>query len=276
MTTQGNIFLPTAGAVGAIVTNPYGSLTVQGADLVGNTISNLQSNAVIQLGSTPGAPGSFAEIDFQGFDIGAGNALTVKSGAPGQNVFLYNAGATASSISGNLLAQGGNGAPAPGIYLNSRSGITVGPGGNVSSAAGVTMDTLGSARTEGQSLVNQGVIDGGSTLQLRSGRVTGGGSYKGNAVFLSTFGNANNPVNGAHFLQNGLQLYPSSGAAIALALNDYGSAPQVINVMLNGDATVRMPSAWPIGSGNIANNPAVPMGGVRAAGAPEPLYGGRA
>jgi len=256
-----------------IVTNPYGAVGTQGATLNGNTISNLQSNAVIQLGGTPGTPGSFAEIDFQGFNLGAGKTLTLRSGAPGQSVLLYNADATASSIAGILSAEGGNGAAAPSLYLHNPNGITVLPGGNVIALAGLTVETLGNIWTTGQSLVNNGVIDGGGSLSLYGARINGGGAFKGNAVAIATYGNANNPANGAHFLANGLQLYPSSGTEVALTLDAYGISPQVLNLMANGNATVAMPSAWPAGTSRPPNNLPVLPGGTRAPGTPDPGFG---
>ncbi len=109
---------------------------------------------------------------------------------------------------------------------------------------------------------------------MLASRINGGGQFKGNAITIRTFGSANNPVNGAYFLQNGLQLFPSSGNAIALTLNGYGSTPQVFNLFANGDATVWMPSAWPAGYNVPANNAVVPPGGSRPAGTPQPAYGG--
>ncbi len=107
-----------------VVQHPYGALTVQGGTLSGSTITNLQSNAVIQLGSVAGAPGSFAKIDFQGLDIGAGNTLTIRAGAPGQTVYVVNAGGAAATIAGTLQAQAGAGAPAPYLYVQSPNGLT--------------------------------------------------------------------------------------------------------------------------------------------------------
>ena len=101
-----------------------------------------------------------------------------------------------------------------------------------------------------------------------------GGAFKGNAIFVGTFGNANNPVNGAHFLANSLQLSPGSGNAVALTLNLYGATPQVVNVKVNGNASVAMPSAWPGGSSSPPNNPVLAPGGTRPAGVSEPPYGG--
>ena len=257
-----------------IVTNPYGALSVQGGILNGNTISDLQSNAVIQLGDIAGGAGLSAEFDFQGFNIGPGNTLTIRSGAPGQSAVLHNADATASSIAGTLRAQGGNGAAAPSLYVHNPNGITVDPGGAINAVSGLTVDTLGSTLTTGQPLVNDGVLDGGNSLQLRGAKVTGGGAFKGNAVIVSTFGHANNPVNGAHFLANGVQLFPSSGAEVALTLNAYGSTPQVLNLMVHGNAAVWMPSAWPAGSSLPPNDLPVPPGGRRPAGTPAPSFGG--
>ena len=119
-----------------VVQNPYGTLSVTGGTLVGNTISNLQKNAVIQLGSTAGAANSFARIDFQGFDIGAGNTLTIRSGAPGQSVHLVNMTAAPSAITGLLQATGGNGAAAPVLLLRNEAGITVNSAGAVNAPPG--------------------------------------------------------------------------------------------------------------------------------------------
>ena len=266
--------IPAMPGTATVATNPYGALSVQGGTLTGSTISNLQQNAVIQLGSAAGIAGSFVEIDFQGFNIAPGNTFTVRSGAPGQSVFLYNADATASSIAGTLQTQGGNGAPTPVLYFQNPNGIVVDASGNISALSGLVVDALSDNWTVGQNLINTGVLDGGSSLDLYGSKVTGGGVFKGNTVHLRTYGNANNPVNGAHFLANGLQLYPSIGSAVALTLNAYGSAPQALNVMVHGNAAVWMPSAWPAGSGLPPNNLPVPPGGGRPAGAPAPGFGG--
>jgi hypothetical protein len=258
---------------GAVVANPYGALTVQGATLVGNTLSNLQPNVVIQLGPTAGAAGSFAEIDFQGFNWGPGTALTVRSGAAGQTLLLVNTAAAASAIGGALVAQAGNGAAAPALYLRNPSGFSIAASGGVSAPSGLTLDALGSSKTTGQDIVNAGSIDGGTALSLYGANIKGGGAYKGNAMVISTFGSANNPVNGAHYLSNGLQLYPSSGSDVLLTLNDYGTSPQYFNFMVNGNAQVTMPSAWPSGVTLPPNNPSVAPGGMRAAGVADPSYG---
>ena len=257
-----------------VISNPYGALTLLNGTLNGNSITALKPGAVIQLGTTPGSAGSFAEIDFHGLSIAAGDTLTVKSGAPGQSIMLVNVDAGASSIAGALVASGGNGAAAPVVSLQNPNGITVELSGNIIAPAGLLLDTLGNTSTIGQPLVNNGVLDGGSSLQLFAAKVTGGGSYKGNAVVVSTFGHANNPVNGAHFLSNGLQLFPSSGSTVALTLNGYGSMPQALNLRVNGNATVQMPSAWPAGSSLPANNRPVPPGGSVPPGTPAPGFGG--
>jgi len=259
---------------GTVSANPYGPLSVQGATLVGSTISALQANAVVQLGTTAGAPGSFAEIDFQGLGIAAGNTLTLRSGAAGQTVALTNAGSSASTIGGLLQAQGSNGAPAPAILLRDAKGLTVAAGGSVIAPGGLDASTLGSSVASGQPLVNNGAMDGGTTLTLRAAKVSGGGTFKGNAIVLSTFGNANNPVNGLHFLGNGLQLAPSTGTDVALTVNDYGAAPQVLNVLVKGNATISLPSSLPAALGLPANNLPLLPGAVRPAGVADPAYGG--
>jgi filamentous hemagglutinin family protein len=242
--------------------------------LNGSSITDLKPGAVIQLGTTAGSAGSFAEIDFHGLNIAAGDTLTIKSGAPGQSIMLVNVDAGASSIAGALMASGGNGTAAPVVYLQNPNGITVELSGSIIAPAGLSVDTLGNTATTGQPLVNNGVLDGGGSLQLFGARINGSGSFKGNAVVVSTFGSANNPVNGAHFLSNGLQLSPSSGSTVALTLNGYGSTPQALNVKVNGDAVAAMPSTWPAGSSLPPNNLPVPPGGSRPAGAPAPGFGG--
>ncbi|HVO88657.1 MAG TPA: matrixin family metalloprotease [Casimicrobiaceae bacterium] len=259
---------------GTIINNPYGGLSVQGGSLVGSTVSNLQPNAVIQLGNTSGSAGSYAEIDFQGLGIAGGNTLTLRSGAPGQTILLYNVSATSTSIGGTLFAQGGNGAPPPGIILRDPNGVTIAAGGTLLGTSGLQINTLGSTPSNGQTLTNAGVVDGGASLQLRAAKIGGSGAFKGNAVVISTFGNANNPVNGLHFLSNGLQLYPSSGSNVALTLNDYGASPQVLNVMVNGNAFVTMSSVLPALLNLPPNNAPLPLGAIRAAGVAAPSYGG--
>jgi hypothetical protein len=257
-----------------VVANPYGAVTVTGATINGNTIFNFSAAATIQLGNVAGAPGSFAEIDFLSLNVGTGNSLTIRSGAPGQAVVIVNTGPTASAIAGTFSAQGGNGAPPPVLYFKNANGISVQSGGGIAAQSGLGLDALGATWTTGSPLVNAGTIDGGANLDLFAGRINGGGSFKGNAITFRTFGLANNPVNGAYFLQNGLQLYPGSGNEIFVTLNGYGSTPQVFNLFMNGNATVWMPSAWPAGSTVPQNNAVVPPSGSRPAGTPQPAYGG--
>ena len=67
--------------------------------------------------------------------------------------------------------------------------------------------------------------------------------------------------------------FPAPAATVDLTLNDYGNAPQFLNFMVNGNARVAMPSAWPGGVTLPPNNKPVPYGGVRSAGIPDPSYG---
>jgi hypothetical protein len=154
------------------------------------------------------------------------------------------------------------------------NGIAIAPSGSVLSPAGLALDALDTSWLAGQILTNDGVVDGGPQLALLAANIRGGGAFKGNAIGIHTFGNANNPVNGAYFLQNGLQLYPSSGNTIALTINGYGPGKQVFNLFANGNATAWMPSAWPAGVNLPPNNAVVMPGGARASGVPEPAYGG--
>lgn len=257
-----------------LAANPYGSMSVQGASFNGVAITSLQPKTVVQLGPVAGAPGSYAQIDVTRLDVSVGDEVQVVSGAPGQKLVLVATGGTASRIAGALRAVGGAGAPAPELYLHNPNGIAVDAGGSVTSASAVTLDALAASPHMGEPIVNAGVVDGGNHLRLLGGRVTGGGPYKGNAITVSTFGNANNPVHGAYFLRNGIGLYPSAGTDVALAVNGYGASPQVFNIKVHGDASVSMPSAWPPGSTLPRNNAVVALGGSRPAGVPEPAYGG--
>ncbi len=255
-----------------IVTNPYGPVSVTGATLNGNTISNFTSNVVIQLGGTPGAPGTSAQIDFQGLSVGSGNVVTLRSGAAGQAVLLRAATAAASVIDGTLRAEGGGGGVAPLLRVANPNGITV--GGLVEGLAGVELSALGAASTQGQLVRNTGTIDGGASLVVKAAGIRGGGAFKGNAMLLSMFGNANNPVNGNDFLANGLQLFPSTGNAVDLTLNPYGPAPLVMNLKINGNGKAWMPSSWPVGTALPQNNNPLAPDGVRPPGTPAPGYGG--
>ncbi len=263
----------TAGiGVGTVVANPYDTLSILGGTLVDNTISNLGRYAVIQLGPTAGAEGSTAQIDFQGIDIDAASTLTIRSGAPGQSILIRNIDAAPTLIAGALRTKAAAGFAAPVLYVSGPTGITVQPTGAIDSPAGLTLDALGGTATSGEPLVNNGVLNGGNALWLFAANVTGSGLFSGDSVYVSTYGNANNPVNGAHYLANGLQVYPGTGSDVLLTLNDYGSSPQVFNFNINGNGTVAMPSAWPAGSPLPQNNLPVPPEASTAG--PPPAYGG--
>ncbi len=258
--------------VGTVVANPYDLMSIQGGVLVDNTISNLEQNAVIQLGPTAGATGSSAQIDFQGISIDALGTLTIRSGAPGQSLLIRNADAAPTLIAGALRAEAAPGFAAPRLYVSSPAGITVLPSGTIDAPAGLTVDSLGATSTSGQPLVNEGVLNGGNALWMFAANVTGGGQFRGDAVYVSTFGNANNPVNGLHYLDNGLQFYPGTGSDVLLTLNDYGSSPQFFNFEINGNGTIAMPSAWPAELDLPQNNlPVLPNASTPG---PPPAYGG--
>ena len=165
----------TASSDGTIVFNPYGPISVQGGTLVGNTISNLQQNATIQLGSIPGAAGSYLEIDFDRFGLESGRTLTFVSGAAGQTVLLRVTGAAGSAIDGIVLAQGTGNIKPPKLYLKNPGGFDLSPGGNIIALAGLTLDALGTTTGTGQQLLNDGILNGGSSLTLLAGAVNGGG-----------------------------------------------------------------------------------------------------
>jgi len=258
---------------GTVAANPFGSLLVTGATLVGNALSNFQSAALLQLGSTPGNGANVLRIDFQGLNLAAGNSLTIRSGAANQRVELVNVNGNATTIAGTLKAEGNNGAPPPVVTLRNPNGVNVATGGSLLGPGGLVVSGL-STWTVGQAVSNAGTIDGGPRLEVQGYKINGGGAFKGNVIALSTPTFANNPVNGAFFLDNGLHLHPSSGQDVALTLHAYGAAPQVLNVKIHGNGVVWMPSAWGPGVTTPPNNAVIPPGGTRAPGTPEPAYGG--
>ena len=272
--TLSQVVQSTGSGVATIVANPYGTVVVSGVTLNGNMLSGFTSNAVIELGSTPGTPGSFAQIDFQGLVIASGRTITLRSGAAGQTVLLRNVPAALVQINGTLRAQVNGANPPPQLRVVGANGITVTSNGLVEAPSGLELSALGATPTTGQLVQNAGTIDGGPALVVTGSGIRGGGAFKGNAIHLGTFGNANNPVNGNDFLANGLQLYPSSGNTVALTLNAYGSVPQVLNLKINGNGTAWMPSSWPQGSTLPPNNPPLAPNGVRPPGTPAPSFGG--
>lgn len=267
---------PIAGAPGPaqVSLNPYGTMSATGATIAGNRISKFRQNSTLQLGSTPGTPGSFVELALQDFSVGSERSLTIQSGASGQSVLLDVSSAAASYVEGAIEARGTSTAAAPVIYIRNAKGIAVSPTGTIVARSGLGLDALDSAGLAGSKVRNDGVADGGPSLKLMAHSVNGGGAFRGDTMLLSILGNANNPANGAHFLSNGLNLFPSSGPRTTVTVNHYGPAPQVVNLMVHGDATFSMPSAWPSGSPLAPNNAPVGAGSTRPPNAPEPAYGG--
>jgi len=257
----------------AIVANPYGAIAVTGATLAGTTISNFGANVTIQLGAVPGAPGSFAQFDFEALNLGAGNTVTILAGAPRQAVVLRNLAGGPGVIDGTLRALGG-GAEAPPLRVASANGITIGASGVLAAPGGLDVDATGASPLAGGLVQNAGTVDGGPSLVVYGAGLRGGGAFKGNAMRLGTFGNANNPVHGADFLGNGLQLFPATGDSLQLTLNHYGTTPQVLNLEIHGNGSVWMPSSWPAGSALPPNNNPLAPGAVRPPGTPAPPFGG--
>lgn len=260
--------------VGTLVNDPYGGITVSNGSLVGQTITWPNATPALQLGPIAGAPDSALRIDFDAFHVGAGMTLTIRSGAPGQVVELHGAGAEASAIGGNLRAEGTSGAPPPVLHVWNPAGIAIAPEGRIDAPAGLALDTLGASWATGGDLVNGGTVDGGPALALLSGNIHGGGTFRGDAIRLHTFGSANHPVNGNEYLRNGLRLAPSAAPAVAITLNGYGTSKQVFNLDAEGDATLWMPSSWPASVSYPANGAVVMPGATRSAGAPDPAHGG--
>jgi len=171
--------LATAQGTGTVVNNAYGPISVIGATLVGDKISNIQPGAIIQLGGVAGSTGSYVEIDFQGFALASGNTLTIRSGAPGQSVFLWNADPNPTTIDGALVAEGKNGAPPPALLFANQNGVTISVGGSIFAPNGLVLSGLGNSWTVGQPVINQGVIDGGPLLNVEGFSIGGGGHFHG-------------------------------------------------------------------------------------------------
>lgn len=266
--------LPTPGT-GTILSNPFGNPTVTGASLQGATISGFGGNTVITLGPLPG-PGTFA-IDFDKLNLGPGSKITFRAGAPDQAVVVYNYDTRPSIIAGTLSGQKFAIDPPP-LEIDSPSGMNVYPTGTVSNYTGLRLDLLAGSFFSGKPLVNDGVVDGGTKLEMFTSKITGGGEFRGDDLKIHTYGNANNPVHGPFFLQNGLTLKPGLNnlpqPSFYVTLNAYGTSPQVINLRMLGNVSVWMPSAFPASLGFPANSAVVPPGGSRPPGVPEPTYGG--
>lgn len=270
-----------------VIHNDYGPWYVSGANVFGNQISAIQPGAAIQLGSLAGNAASYFQLDCNGIDVSNGNQFKLRSGNASQRVVLRNTKNSQSLIDGEILAQsgapintaGGIGpdiimsGPPPFLEVIAGNGIVIGPTGLIDGPSGLVVAGL-SDWTTGESLVNQGTLDGGTYLELHGRKIQGGGAFIGDEIVVSTLTVANNPVNGAFFLSNGLQLFPGPANHVNLTLHAYGASPQVLNIKINGDGDVWMPSAWEPGSTVPPNNAVVPKGGTRAAGVPEPSYGG--
>jgi len=174
-----------------------------------------------------------------------------------------------------MSGKGANLTPAnlpPFLEVINGNGITVELNGLIEGPSGLLVSGL-SDWTVGESLINHGTIDGGEYLELHGRKIQGGGAFIGDEIFVSTLTVANNPVNGSFFLSNGLQLYPGPSGHVNLQLHAYGTTPQVLNIKINGDGDVYMPSGT-TRTGPPANNAVIPQGGTRAPGVPEPSYGG--
>ena len=225
----------------------------------------------------PGAPGAAAQIDFQGFNVATGGTFEVRTGAPGQALVVVDTAAGPSVIVGAVWASYFGAEAAP-LHFRNPHGITITTSGAVASQPGVSLDTLGATWSSGGPIVNWGVLDAGDRMELLASNISGNGEFRGNAVVVRTFGNAHNPVHGAHYLRNGLRLIMGANnlaSTIALTLNAYGSAPQVLNFDVQANATVWMPSDWTSATAVPPNNQVLPApNGIRRAGVPDPGYGG--
>lgn len=264
------VLMPSGGTVTA---NPFGPLAVTGGTLVGNSLALTAKNAVIELGSQPGDGQAALEIDVATLDIGTGNTLEIRGNAPKQVVVLRATGNRETAIEGLLRTRGANDSYAPVVHVANPNGIRVGVAGRIDAASGVILDAMGADWRTGQSVMNHGTIETPASVSLFGGAIGGGGTFVTRGATLATFGNANNPIHGAHYLDNGLRFTPWGGGEVALTVAAYGSAPQFINLWVNGDASLSMPSRATAGTTLPPNNRPLLPGEVRPAGAPEPGFG---
>jgi hypothetical protein len=268
------VVVSTAPGVATILNNPYGPVNVQGATLSGNAISNFSQNSVIQLGPSGGA-GPMV-ITFDSLNLGPGAVLNIRPGAAGQVVMLVNNDANPALIAGILSGENFLSVDPPLLSVKSPGGITIRPGAAIANYTGIDLDTLGATWFDGNALVNDGAIDSGVGLTVAASKVTGGGEFSGDDITFHTYGNIHNPVNGAHFLDNGILLKSGQTppTSVALTINAYGTAPQALNFHLLGNATVWMPSQWPSTLAWPVNNAVVDPGQSRPPGISDPGYGG--
>lgn len=264
-----------------IVRNPYGTVSVSGAVLANNVISNFTEDVAITFGSIDDGSSPSAEIDFNGLSLGAGRSLRVQVDGSGKAVTLRNIDNTMSRIDGVLSAPPVYGQAPPSLIIQNRHGIETGPvdlaapaAPSIVASGGLTLDTRGSVPYTGGDVLNGSIVDGGKQLTLLAGRVQRGGAYMGDAVMISTFDRANNPVNGAFYLDNSIHVFPSTGTDVALTLNHYGPNPNYLNIYIEGNVRLTMPSVWQPGTSLPRNNLPVLPGTARAMTDPPPTFGG--
>lgn len=251
-----------------IVANPFGPLVVEGATQNGNLLTGLGKRVTIELGPD-WMPNQALELDLDGFAIGPGNRLVLRAGASDQVVLLRNVDPTLqASIEGAVVAEGNGAFLPPKLHLNDARGVAILESGRVLAPGGLLLDGLAGDWNTGGDVVNEGLADGGTAgLQVMGGGIHGGGFFQGAVVLLSTFGNANNPVNGQRYLANGLNVLPANGRDVVVEFNGYGPRPQFFNVQVHGNAEVNMPSY----SYRFLE---VPRNNLPAPGALDPPYGG--
>lgn len=253
-----------------VASNPYGALTVNGGTLTGSKLQPTQSVMEIQLGPNPGTAGGALVIEAASLRVGPGNVIVVRGGAVNQRVVFRTRGNPGVTLEGVIVASGG--ALAPVLQFDVPGGMNVGLAGLARGEGG--LEVRGDSTAATGPLVNDGTLHGAARLFLRTASINGHGAFVGDEVTLASTGHVNNPSHGSHFMSNHIRVSPAGLVPVRLRLADDGTARQVFNVLVTGDAIASMPSQWPAGSGLPPNNLPVLPGGVRAAGEPEPAYGG--
>ncbi|MFO1325403.1 MAG: hypothetical protein U1F15_15255 [Burkholderiales bacterium] len=257
-----------------VLANPYGPLSVQGANFDGTTITGYGGNVVIDLG--PGSAPDALVLQYENLVIGPSQTMTLRAGAAAQRVSLVPPpyfGALVS-IQGNLVAMGSSGATAPGLVLSAASLEVAAQGALVAPSGATVVFPVNAGYVN-----NHGVVDGGSRLRMNMTGITGGGLFKGDTIALWSLSRVGYPVNGRFYLGNGLHVAPSAASEVEIVPRTFSyGEPNFLNLTVHGDALLWMPSAWPAAPSPDAffapNNVGVSPGDARPPGASDPTFGG--
>jgi len=271
-----SLVLPPAALKLRVTNNPYGSLSVAGGTFDGTTITGNGGDVVVDLGPES-PPNAALSLAYEALTIGPNQAVTFRAGAPGQSVVIspFSILGADVSVQGTLATMAWNGASAPSLALNAGY-VRVAAQGRIDAPSGLSV----SFPSSGGYLQNEGTIDGGPRLYIHMTKMTGGGAFQGDLFEFWVPSGANHPVAGRFYLANGLHLRPGTGQEVEIIPRtyDYNGSRTFLNLLVEGDARLWMPSSWPPApdprANYIRNDAPVLPGATRLAGAPDPTYAG--